>query len=343
VSIRYPAPLQPGDRIGVTSPSSGVAERLRPRLDFCVDDLRKRGFDVVVGECMDGSGILSAPVADRAAELTAMLTDPGIRAIVPPWGGELAVDLLARLDFAAIGAAEPTWLVGFSDISTLLLPLTTLTGVATLHGQNLMDTPYRQPAPLLHWLDVAGAPAGARLEQGAATMHKRKGWDDWVGHPDLTERVLEEPGIWRLLYPVAGPVRVTGRLIGGCVEIVANLAGTPFGDLGSFAERYAPEGLIVYVEVAEHGAADVGRELWGLRLAGWFEHANAILVGRTHGPAAGTFTQEDAVRSALGDLNIPVVLDVDCGHVAPHLALVNGALAEVIVDGLDQRITQTLN
>ena len=44
----------------------------------------------------------------------------------------------------------------------------------------------------------------------------------------------------------------------------------------------------------------------------------------------------------LGDLDVPVVLDVDCGHVPPHLALVNGALAELEVDGDVQRLSQTL-
>ena len=92
--MRYPAPLRPGDVIGVTSPSSGVPESLRPRLDVCVADLRDRGFEVEVGECMDGSGPVSAPAADRAAELTAMLTDHRIRAVVPPRGGALAIDLL---------------------------------------------------------------------------------------------------------------------------------------------------------------------------------------------------------------------------------------------------------
>lgn len=68
-----------------------------------------------------------------------MLTDPRMRAGVPPWGGEGALELLSLLDFDAIGAAEPTWLVGYSDTSTLMLPLTLRTGVATLHAPNLMD------------------------------------------------------------------------------------------------------------------------------------------------------------------------------------------------------------
>ncbi|TWH33966.1 hypothetical protein [Isoptericola variabilis] len=37
----------------------------------------------------------------------------------------------------------------------------------------------------------------------------------------------------------------------------------------------------------------------------------------------------DAVRHALGDLGVPVLADVECGHVPPYLVLVNGALARV--------------
>jgi len=38
--LRYPAPLQPGDRVGVTSPSSGVPADLLPRLGVCAEHLR---------------------------------------------------------------------------------------------------------------------------------------------------------------------------------------------------------------------------------------------------------------------------------------------------------------
>ena len=48
--IRYPAPLRPGDRIGVTSPSSGVSDDALATFRVCRPVLRDRGFDVVVGE-----------------------------------------------------------------------------------------------------------------------------------------------------------------------------------------------------------------------------------------------------------------------------------------------------
>lgn len=341
--VRFPAPLRPGDTVGVTSPSSGLPAAVRPRLDVAVAHLRSRGYDVLLGDCNDeGDGVVSAPAEVRAAELTAMLLDPAVRAVVPPWGGELAVELLPHLDWAALAEAEPTWLVGYSDLSTLTLALTTTTGTATLHGQNLMDTPYRVPAPLLPWLDVVEQEPGATVVQGASTRHRRAGHDDYAARPDVTEPTLDTPGSWSLLDPGAGAVHSTGRLVGGCLETVSTLAGTRYGDVPGFAAAHAPEGLVVHVEAAEAHALDVARYLWRLRLAGWFDRAAAVLVGRTGAPASGGFTQVDAVRSALADLDVPVVLDVDCGHVLPQLALVDGALAEVRVDDREQSITQRL-
>lgn len=340
--IRFPAPLRPGDRIGVTAPSSGVAADLRPRLEFCVEHLRARGYEVVLGTCLAGAGVVSAPAKARAAELTAMLTDPTIRAVIPPWGGELAVEVLPHLDLDAIRAADPTWLIGYSDISTLLLPLTTLTGLATLHGQNLMDTPYRVPDPLAHWVEVVSRPRGASVAQGSSARHRGTGFDRWQDDPTVTEFTLDRPGTWSLLDSPGGEMHVSGRLIGGCIETVSMLAGTRYGDLGTFRREHAPEGLIVYVEAACDGAVDIARDLWRMRLAGWFEEANAVLVGRTRAPDDDGFTQLDAVRSALGDLRAPVVLDVDCGHVPPHLALVNGALAELSVTATGGVLTQHL-
>ena len=340
--MRYPAPLQPGDLIAVTSPSSGVADDVRPRLDFCVADLRDRGYDVRIGACMDGATIVSAPATDRAAELTEMLLDPTVRAVVPPWGGELAIDLLPVLDVAALAAAEPTWLVGYSDISTVLTPLTLLTGVATMHSPNLMDTPYRVPEPLVHWLDAASTPAGGTIRQGSAS-HRQEKWADIRADPEVREMALTVPTRWQALDG-STEVRFAGRLIGGCLETMAMLPGTPYGDLDAFADREAPDGLVVYLEVAEADAAWTSRLLHHVRYAGWFDRANGVLVGRTPGGPNHGFGQLDALHHALDGLPVPVLYDVDVGHVPPQLALVNGASAvvELHADGRGT-LVQTLD
>jgi muramoyltetrapeptide carboxypeptidase len=341
MTVRYPRPLRPGDRVGVTSPSSGVPADMRERLDLAVRDVEARGYDVVLGRCMDGARHVSAPARDRAEELMAMLTDPTVRAVVPPWGGETAIDLLPLLDWDALREAEPTWLVGFSDVATVMMPLTLLTGVATLHGNNLMDTPYRTPEGLLSWLDVVTMGAGESFTQVPPGRHRSTGWVDYRAHPDVRDYVLDSPGRWTRLDG-SGDVEVEGRLVGGCIETLCNLAGTPYGDVASFARTHAPEGLLVYVEASDHDAATICRNLHGMRLAGFFTGANAVLVGRTSAPRFGDLTQHEAVLDALGPLGVPIIADVECGHVPPYLPIVNGALGRVRLEGLRGELTQTL-
>jgi muramoyltetrapeptide carboxypeptidase LdcA involved in peptidoglycan recycling len=340
--IRYPSALRPGERIGVTAPSSGVASKHRPRLNFCVDFLRNKGFDVVVGSCIDGTSYVSAPAADRAAELSAMLVDPTIRAVIPPWGGELAIDLLPHLDWAQIALSAPTWFIGFSDISTLITPLTLSTGIATLHGNNLMDTPYAVPPPLLSWLDIVTLPSGSSFEQGPAGGHREPGFDDWELEPTVTTYPLDAPGSWTRLNGL-GEVSVSGRMIGGCIETLSNLTGTPYGDLAGFARDHAPDGLLVYVEAAEASSYDIGRRLHGMKLAGWFADANAVLVGRTAAADQPGLSQHEAVVDALGDLDIPIIADVDFGHVPPYMPIVNGALGSLSWSPDVMSLKQTLS
>ncbi|MFV0132271.1 S66 peptidase family protein [Streptomyces sp. HMX87] len=342
MSVRYPRALRPGDRVGVTAPSSGVAKELRERLNVAVKDIQARGYEVVVGQCVDGSGHVSASAADRAAELTSMLTDPTIRAVVPPWGGETAIDLIPLLDWDGLREAEPTWLVGFSDISTLITPLTLLTGTATLHGNNLMDTPYRVPEGLLSWLDIVAAPSGHRFTQTPPGFHRSQGFDDYATFPDVREYTLDSQGVWTRLDD-SGDVVAEGRLIGGCIETLCNLAGTPYLDVTTFARNESPEGLLVYVEAAEHDAFTICRNLHGMRLAGVFDHANAILVGRTRAPDNSSLTQHEAVLDALGPLNVPIIADIECGHVPPYMPILNGAYGRIVHAPGRSELTQTLN
>jgi muramoyltetrapeptide carboxypeptidase LdcA involved in peptidoglycan recycling len=341
MAIRFPAPLKPGDRVGVTSPSSGVADKHRARLEYAIETVRGRGYDVVLGKCMDGSGHVSAPAAQRAAELTAMLTDPDIRAVVPPWGGETAIDLLELLDWEAIRAAEPTWYAGYSDNSTIMTPLTLRTGVATLHGNNLMDTPYRTVGDLLSWLDIVTVPPGGSFTQSSPGRYRAKGWDDYTAEPEVSELTLDSEGTWTRLDG-DNDVDVTGRLIGGCLETMRHIAGTPLADLRGFAEEYAPGGLLVYVDVAEDNAFSVCRSLHGMRLAGYFDAANAILVSRTSAPDAATLSQHEAVLDALVGLGVPIIADIECGHVPPYMPIVNGALGHLQFSAGSTTLTQTL-
>ena len=339
--IRYPAPLRPGDRIGVTSPSAGVADDLWPRFTYAVDVLRHKGFGIVVGELNHTSrhspSHVSGPREARAAELMAMLLDPSIRAVVPPWGGETCIDLVDLLDWDALAAAEPTWCVGFSDTSTWLTPLTLTTGVATIHGQNLMDTPYSLPDGIRHWVDVASTPRGGEVVHRSPGVFRTTGHDDYAADPEVTDYRLDGRGGWVRLD--AGhenePVTFAGRLVAGCVETVSFLAGGRFADLDAFAEAHAPDGIVHVLDVAEWPSTDICRALHGMRLRGWFDRSTGILVSRTRAPGLPDFSQHDAVRDALGMLGVPILADVECGHVPPFHALVQGADTTVCFEPAD--------
>lgn len=337
MELRFPRPLRPGDRVGVTSPSAGVGGAAVARIEFCVRWLQERGHDVVVGECMSADRWVSAPKEQRAAELTAMLTDPEIRAVVPPWGGAgTALDLADQLDYDAIAGAEPTWLVGFSDSVAHMLPLTLRAGLATLHGDNLADTPYAVPDGLTHWLDLAGATAPVTQRDSGLIG----GWVRFEDDPLATQWRHVGEGAWSLHG--ADTLDVTGTLIGGCIEVVSALAGTAYGDVRAFGAEHGP--LVVYLEASDEEAFTICRNLHTLRYAGWFDHAVAVLVGRTNAPdstAHGGLTQREAVLDALGMLDLPIVFDVEIGHVPPHLPLLNGAQAHVVVDGETREITQS--
>ena len=196
---------------------------------------------------MDGASHISAPARERAAELQRMLLDPRVRAVVPPWGGETAIDLVRLLDWDRLAQAEPTWMVGFSDNATLITPLTLVSGWATIHGNNLMDTPYRTPEGLVDWLDIVTLERGSTFTQASPRVW-REGFVDYVEHPEVDTYELGRTGEWRRLG--------VGVKDGSEVEVTGRLAA--LGD-----------GLIVYVEVAGAGAFDVCRHLHGMRLGGF--------------------------------------------------------------------------
>ena len=74
------------------------------------------------------------------------------------------------------------------------------------------------------------------------------------------------------------------------------------------------------------------RALHRLRWAGWFDGLAGVLVGRSAAPdstAADELRYEAALRSVLGSLPCPVLIDVDIGHRPPQMVLINAALADV--------------
>ena len=343
----YPRPLKAGSRIAVTAPSSGVRPPLHPRLDLNLAHLRAQGFIVEEGDCLRDEHMSASASADaRAAELMHFLLRDDIDAVFPPWGGELAIELLDRLDWTALHHARPKWLIGYSDTSTLMLPLTLRLGWASAHGACLMDLAPGQNDVLTRGaLSVLATPPDGVVTQ-QQSPHWQSKWTDFALVPDVTH-ALTEPTQWRCLNrPADPPLHFKGRLIGGCIDTLMHLVGSAFGNVPGFVQRCGADGAILYLENAELSPTELVRGLHRLRWAGWFDGLAGLLIGRSAAPdtqGAHELRYAAALQRELGGLPFPVLVDVDIGHRPPQLMLVNGALGEVdwrVADG--GSVTQTL-
>jgi muramoyltetrapeptide carboxypeptidase LdcA involved in peptidoglycan recycling len=344
--IRYPSPLNRGARIAVTAPSAGVSASCHPRLDLVLAHLRERGFDVLEGACLrEDYKHVSAPARLRAAELNALLLDESVAAIFPPWGGELAIELLSRLDCAALAEAGLPWLIGYSDTSTLLMALSLRLRIATAHGPCLMDMAPGQDDPLTVALfDHLATPAGQGFVQHSST-HWQPDWGVFSHEPARTFSPTIPTRLAHLDVDPRQAVRFSGRLIGGCLDTIRHLAGSPFGDVPRFVRDAGDAGVILYLENCNLRPTEFLCAIQGLKLAGWVDKLSGVLVGRSSAGDVRTaewLNQREALITAFGDLACPVILGCDIGHMPPQWLMINGALAEVrYADGaavIEQRL-----
>ena len=334
-NILYPAPLKVGSKIAICSLSSGLKEKYHARLDIVINGLKHRGYDVVEGEFLRQSkphGQLNAKA--HAQQLMGFLLDDEIDAIMPPFGGELAMEILPLLDFNAIKEAKPKWLVGFSDVSTIACALTAKCQWATLHSANLMQLHPDEKSPYcLQIFETLSYEAGSKFEQGPSS-HYQKNRPDYVQNPNALFEHTEVTQWQCLNYFDARTIEMSGRLFGGCLDTVGLLLDSPFLALHEFKKHSAPEGLILYLENSELTPTTVARFLLSLKLAGIFDDINGIIIGRsviTQGQDA-SFDYRHALDVALGGCLFPVIIDADIGHAPPNLNLVNGATCTITAD-----------
>ncbi|MDM5297054.1 LD-carboxypeptidase [Bacillus pumilus] len=334
--IQYPL-LQKGQTIGVTAPSSGVQPSLHEMFQLSCEQMKKRGYKVTCGDTVwQQEKAKSASAIVRAKELQDMMTRDDIDHIIPPWGGQLLIEVLEHLDFSTM---RKKWILGYSDTSVLLLAFTIKTGIATAHGANFVDLRGEEPdQTTAMWENVLSTLPAADMIQYSSSKYQR----EWQ-HDQPSKQVfhLTEPTIWRSIPEQE--MTVKGRLLGGCIDVIRHLAGTPFGDVRGFQDTFIKgDPILWYFENCALNAASMKRSLVQLKLAGWFDHCSGIMFGRSavDVPVEG-YEYTDIYEELSQELQIPILYDIDCGHVPPQMTLINGAHAEVQMQQGKAVLTQT--
>jgi muramoyltetrapeptide carboxypeptidase LdcA involved in peptidoglycan recycling len=334
--MRYPKPLKKGDTIGVCAPSSGVAPYLHKVLDNAIANVTKLGYQVIVTDSVrHDEKMVSADAKTRAKEFMELYTNQSVKAIIPPYGGEFLMDMLPYLDFELLSRLEPKWVCGYSDITTLLVPLTLLCDIATIHGANFMNMGFKSIDP-------------SELFLYEILSKEKTVQNNFEFFGEFNNFGNEKEEIYRLdkkstIIPIGDfeQANFSGRIIGGCMDVLCPLIGTKYMRVQEFLDHYKEDGFIWTLESCEMNATEIYRAFWQMRQNNWFENCNGILIGRPAGYSPQQdFTISDAFRMAFEGMDVPILFGCDIGHIPPQIQLINGSIAEVSYQEGTMRITQ---
>ncbi|KGN37932.1 S66 peptidase family protein [Knoellia subterranea] len=290
--LERPKRLTEGDRVVIASPSGPAPH---DRIEAGTAILRSWGLDVVVaphaGATSEQFSYLAGDDEARAADFEAAWCDPDVAAVVCARGGYGVQRMVDRLDWAAMRAAGPKVLVGYSDITALHSAVATHLGLVSLHGPMSATEVF--------------------LNDEASPEHLR--------------RTLFEPESVQELGPGDAHTLVGGRAqgvtVGGCLSLLAGELGTPTG------VPSAAGGLLLLEDVDEK-AYRIDGYLTHLRRAGWLDGVNGVVLGSWQGcepvedlvverlgdlgvPIVGNFGFGHCPSTITVPLGIPATLDAD--------------------------------
>ncbi|MEM6772168.1 MAG: LD-carboxypeptidase, partial [Bacteroidota bacterium] len=188
-----PVKLERGDKVMLICPGGPISQE---RLQKAIDNLTKLGYTVTQGDHLLAKyGFVAGTDEERLADLHAAFQDPSVKAVWPVRGGYGCTRLLPKIDFELI-RANPKLLIGYSDITALLMAFYQKLGLVGIHG------------PL-----------------GSSTFSP-------FNERNLMPLITQEKAGHSIYLPPAGIKMVKGKakgvLVGGNLSLLAAMAGTPW-------------------------------------------------------------------------------------------------------------------
>lgn len=245
--------------------------------------------------------------------------------------------ILNYVDFDRLRAADPKWFMGYSDNTNLTFLLTTLCDTASIYGP--CAAAFGQEPWHRSVADAMAVLQGQKLSFA--------GYDGWEKeslrdeeHPFLPYNITEP----RVIKGYPERFQVSGRMIGGCMDCLVNLIGTKFDHVGEFLERYKDDGFIWFLESCDLNVMSIRRAMWQMDNGGWFRYCKGFMIGRPlqFGQEMMGLDQYQAVLGIIGKYNVPVVMDVDLGHLSPMMPVVCGSMGTLMVDGQDMSLSMEM-
>lgn len=298
-----PNRLRRGDLIGLATPGSYVPDSA---LEKAVKNLESLGFRVKLSKNIRAKrGYNAGTDAQRLEDLHALFADKEVAGIWCARGGYGCTRLLPSLDYALI-RRNPKALIGYSDVTALLLAVFRETGLITFHG----------PVAASELTEYS------RAQFIASLMEQQPGMV--VSIPEALSSQTK-PGYES--KTIRGG-KASGVLTGGNLSLLAAMAGTP----------HAPDfsGRIVFMEDVEERPYRIDRMLTQLRQACKLEKAAGIVLGVFVDclPEADvpSLSLMETLDDQLADLGIPVAYGMPIGHISNQCVLPLGIEARLNAD-----------
>lgn len=311
---RKPRRLRPGSIVGIVDPASATWDPVD--VDIVVESLAALGLKARLGKhLLDRHGYLAGRDEDRAADVMAMFTDPDVAAVHALRGGWGCARLLPHLDFDVI-AHNPKILLGYSDITALLLPVHARGGLVTFHGMNGASEWNRFNVDWFRRVLMQGE---------AVTMTNPLSAGDELVPTENRIRTIT-PGVAR------------GRLLGGNLTVLTTIIGS--GLLPDFRDA------ILFVEDVQEAPYRIDRMFMQLKLAGILGQVKGVIWGRCTKCAPGdgsygSLTIGDILTHYLKPLNVPAWEGAQIGHIDRQFIMPLGVQAEIDAEKGSIRLLET--
>lgn len=312
--------LRIGDSIGIFSPSSPITYVCPNRFERANEYLKHKGFNIVEGSLTGKKDFYrSGSIKERAEELNELIRNPEIKCIMSTIGGMNSNSILPYIDYEAF-KRNPKIVMGYSDVTAVLLALYAQTGISTYYGPALVASFGELPPFVDYTYKYLKEITIDNLEM-PYTFEAPEYWTEEYINWETQDRSKEKREN-KLITVHEGIAR--GRVIGGNLNTIQGIWGS----------KYMPEikkGDILFVEDSLKDAATIERSFSFLKVNGVFDKISGIILGKHElfddlGTGRKPF---EILMEVLGDQKLPFLADFDCSHTHPMLTLPIGCEIEL--------------
>ncbi len=317
--------------IGICAPSAGVGGKA-DSFDLSLDVLRSLGFYVYETPSVRTEDYPSAPAEIRADEFNSLFDDDDIDMVMSAAGGDYCMEMLPFIDTELV-RVRPKWFAGYSDPTAIEMYLTTVCDIATIYGVNAGAWDWR---PLHEFQYNALMILKGHLPvQHSYDYYCSMGFDEETGTYEM-----DAPVEWVLLRGTGDAgiydlheeyeLDVSGRLIGGCIDVIGWIFGSPYEDLKGFTERYKEDGFIWFFDNFELTPMQLMYAMANMKQSGLFDDARAVIFGRTCFTGEATdMDYLEQLERVFGNMDVPVIWNADIGHTKPSFTVINGSIGHL--------------